>query len=153
MGGLKVSSPCFDEGGLVPVEHTGYGADVSPALVLDGLDEGAVSLVVMLDDEDHPIRGYSHWVLWNVPARASIPGSVPAGKRVESLGGAVQGRGYGRNRYRGPKPPFNWSHRYRFTVYALDCLLDLPPTARKRDVLTAMDGHVLQRASLTCRYR
>ena len=65
----------------------------------------------------------------------------------------MQGRGYGKNRYRGPKPPFHWSHRYRYHVYVLDCLLDLPSTAGKRDLLSAMEGHILQQGVLTGHYR
>ncbi|MDR1769826.1 MAG: hypothetical protein LBS02_04210 [Hungatella sp.] len=61
--------------------------------------------------------------------------------------------GYGRNNYRGPKPPFNWPHLYQFNVYALDCLLDLPGKSRKRDVLAAMQGHILQEGCLVGRFR
>ncbi|QNM05163.1 hypothetical protein [Qiania dongpingensis] len=32
---LTVTSPCFENGGLIPIEHTGYGADRSPELLLD----------------------------------------------------------------------------------------------------------------------
>ncbi|HBG11507.1 MAG TPA: YbhB/YbcL family Raf kinase inhibitor-like protein, partial [Clostridium sp.] len=50
-------------------------------------------------------------------------------------------------------PPFNWSHLYQFNVYALDCLLDLPSKSRKRDLLAAMQGHILQEGSLVGRFR
>ena len=150
---LRVTSPAFADGGLIPVEHTGFGADRSPELRLEGLCAGALSLAVILDDMGHPIPAYNHWMIWNLPPRPVIPGGIPQGERVEALGGAVQGRGYGRNRYRGPKPPFHWSHLYHFNVYALDCVLDLPPTARKKDLLAAMEGHILQHALLTGHYR
>ena len=150
---LRVTSPAFADGGLIPVEHTGFGADRSPEFRLEGLCAGALSLAVILDDMGHPIPAYNHWTIWNLPPRPVIPGGVPQGERVEVLGGAVQGRGYGRNRYRGPKPPFHWSHLYHFNVYALDCVLDLPPTARKKDLLAAMEGQILQNALLTGHYR
>ena len=150
---LRVTSPAFADGGLIPVEHTGFGADRSPELRLEGLYAGALSLAVILDDMGHPIPAYNHWTIWNLPPRPVIPGGIPQGERVEALGEAVQGRGYGRNRYRGPKPPFHWSHLYHFNVYALDCVLDLPPTARKKDLLAAMEGHILQNALLTGHYR
>lgn len=150
---LRVSSPCFEEGGLIPVRHTGHGEDVSPKLVLEGLSAEAVTLAVTLDDMGHPIPAYNHWVIWNIPATAVLPEDIPHGETVESLGGAVQGRGYGKHGYRGPKPPFRWSHSYHFSVFALDCRLDLPPAARKKDLLAAMRGHVLQTAVLTGHYR
>lgn len=151
MGKLLVTSPAFADRGLIPVEYTGHGDDRSPELRLEGLSERAVSIAILLDDMDHPIPAYSHWVIWNLPPTAVIPGGIPPGERAP--GGAVQGIGYGKHRYRGPKPPFHWSHLYHYNIYVLDCLLDLPATARKRDVLNAMEGHVLQLAVLTGHYR
>lgn len=65
----------------------------------------------------------------------------------------MQGRAYGRNRYKGPKPPLRWIHTYVFTVYALDCRLNLSPTCRKPDLLAAMEGHILQRATLSGQFQ
>lgn len=150
---LIISSPCFKDGGLIPVEYTGHGIDKSPELILENLSRDAVSVAIIMNDMGHPIPAYNHWVIWNIPAMPEIPGSIPYGKHLEFLGNAVQGLGYGKHKYRGPKPPFHWSHIYHFNVYALDCFLDLPDTARKRDVLTAMRGHVLQQGVLTGHYR
>ena len=150
---LTLTSPDFAEGGLIPIVCTGHGADRSPAFCLAGLRPDAVSLAFLLDDLDHPVPAYNHWVAWNFPPSAVFPGGIPAGEQVTALGGAVQGCGYGKHRYRGPKPPFHWSHRYRFQVFALDRMLTLPASARKRDLLAAMEGHVLQQAELTGHYR
>lgn len=150
---LIVSSPSFKDKGFIPLEHTGYGADSSPRLVLDGLSESAVSIAIIMNDMGHPIPAYNHWVIWNIPAASVIPGAIPHGGRIETLGGAMQGIGYGRHRYRGPKPPFRWSHVYHFNVYALDCFLDLPVTTRKKGLLEAMQGHILQQALLEGHYR
>ncbi|WP_343210308.1 YbhB/YbcL family Raf kinase inhibitor-like protein [Anaerolentibacter hominis] len=153
MDKLVVSSPCFEDGGLIPLCHTGHGEDRSPELVLTGLSREAVSIAIIMNDMGHPIPAYNHWIIWNIPAAAVIPGNIPHGKCVPSLGGAVQGIGYGRNRYRGPKPPFRWSHVYHYKVYVLDCLLDLDAGKRKKDLLSAMQGHILQQGVLTGHYR
>lgn len=150
---LTVSSPCFKDGGLIPVKYTGHGEDISPALVLDGLSEKAVCITIIMNDMGHPIPAYNHWIIWNIPAISLIPENIPQGERVDSLGGAMQGCGYGKRRYRGPKPPFKWSHIYHFNVFALDCCLDLPNTSRKKDLLEAMQGHILQQGVLTGHYR
>ena len=128
---LTISSPSFPDGALIPVIHTGYGADQSPELVLHGLCEEAVSLAVILNDMDHPIPAYNHWVIWNLPVMSIIPGNIPRGAQVPSLSGAIQGIGYGRHAYRGPKPP----------------------TARKKHLLAAMEQHILQQAVLRGHYR
>ena len=65
------------------------------------------------------------------------------------MNGAVQGVAYGLHRYAGPKPPRGMRHSYRFTVYALDCALDLPGGARKKRFLRAAEGHILQRGSVS----
>lgn len=45
--------------------------------------------------------------------------------------------------YHGPCPPIG-RHRYFFRLFALDCVLpDLGPTARRRELEQAMEGHVL----------
>jgi Raf kinase inhibitor-like YbhB/YbcL family protein len=57
--------------------------------------------------------------------------------------------------YDGPCPPFNDSivHHYRFTVYALDVeRVPLEGKLTHARVLDAIDGHVLDRASLAGKY-
>ena len=150
---LTVTSPAFENEGLIPVQYTGYGEDVSPELRLSPISAEAKSIAIIMDDMGHPIPAFNHWVIWNIPVMETIPRNVAHGESVKTLGGAMQGRGYGKNRYRGPKPPFNWSHRYQYNVYVLDCLLDLPSSARKRNLLTAMQGHIVQQGCLVGKYR
>jgi Raf kinase inhibitor-like YbhB/YbcL family protein len=57
--------------------------------------------------------------------------------------------------YDGPCPPWNDErlHHYAFTVYALDTeRLDLPESFTGHDVVEAIEGHVLDRASITGSY-
>ena len=153
MNELIVTSLAFEHESLIPIEYTGYGADISPELCLHNIDERAKYIAVIMDDMGHPIPAYNHWVIWNIPVMQVIPSNILHGKTVASLPGAIQGRGYGKHRYRGPKPPFKWSHRYQFNIYTLDCMLDLPAISRKRGLLRAMDGHILQQSILVGHYR
>ena len=148
-----MKTPAFEQNGLIPEQYTGYGADISPELHISNADERAKSIAIIMDDMGHPIPSYNHWVIWNIPVMQTIPSNIPPGNVVDSLSGAIQGIGYGKHRYRGPKPPFNWSHKYQFNVYTLDCTLALPHTARKKNLLNAMDGHILQHAVLIGYYR
>jgi hypothetical protein len=45
--------------------------------------------------------------------------------------------------YGGPCPPPGKPHRYRFHLYALDTILDVPSGASKNAILSAMKGHVV----------
>lgn len=146
---LTVTSAAFSDNGLIPVNHTGRGDDLSPDFKLADLEEAAVSIAIIMDDLDVPwIGNYNHWVIWNIPAADFIPPAISLGETVDTLGGAVQGIGYGKNRYRGPNPPFG-THRYMFHIFTLDTMLELDASAGKKELLNAMDGHILQYGSIT----
>ena len=142
--------PGLEDGGRFPRDLTGRGKDLSPEIILENLSPEAKTLAVTLEDLSHPIKGFTHWVMWDYPARESIPGRLPKRERLEC--GAVQGMAYGMHRYAGPKPPPFARHDYRLTVYALDCALGLGANARKRQFLKAAEGHILQSGGLTASY-
>lgn len=151
---LIVSSPAFAEGGWIPVEHSARGCDFSPALQISGIDEKAVSLAIKMDDASHPLfPNYNHWLIWNLPVQATIPAAIPTGKDIPELPGAVQGMAYGKNRYKGPKPPLKSTHTYTFTVYALDCMISLSEKSKASDLDRAMQGHILQTGTLSGKFR
>lgn len=146
---MTVTSNAFKNGDRIPVKYTGEGEDISPDLILSSVSPDAKSIAVIVDDLDVPFGPFNHWIIWNIPVTGHIPEGIPAGAVVYKLGGAIQGIGYGRNRYRGPKPPKNSSHRYKFQVYVLDTKLDLDSNSHKVDLVKKMDGHVLQYGTLT----
>lgn len=153
---LTITSPSFTDGGKIPKRHTGFGDDISPKLNIANLSENAAALAVMMNDLDIPmIKEYNHWVIWNIPRTEIIPENIEKAAIVASLGGAVQGEAYGKNRYRGPKQPFfiHSMHRYVFRVFALDTRLDLPSTSDGAALLKAMDGHILQTGQITGTYK
>lgn len=151
---LSVTSPAFEAGGFMPDRFSGYGEDISPELRIDNIDGNAVSLAITLCDLSHPIfPGYCHWVAWNIKPASVIPEGLPAGACVEEPIKIEQGMAYGKHRYKGPRPPFNWNHKYLFTVYALDDMLSLSGDTDKKGLMKAIKGHVLQTGSLLGRYQ
>ena len=107
-----------------------------------------------MDDLDHPIEpGFNHWLAWNVIPVERIPGNLPQGAMIDTPIHMEQGIGYGKHYYRGPKPPFNWNHRYKFTIYALDTKLHLDASSRKKDLLEAIAGHVIAEGELIGKYQ
>ena len=142
---LHVICPAFGKSGQVPKRHTGFGEDISPQFSIGGLRDEVKTLAIMMDDLDVPFLGeLNHWLIWNLPPEDTIRENIPYG--AECPNGARQGLAYGKHRYRGPKqPPFiRKAHRYRFCVYGLECVLELPATSRKKDLMQAMSGHILQ---------
>lgn len=148
---LVFSIQGMEDGGRFPVENTGRGANQSPALTLANLSPDAQTLLITLEDWSHPIKRFTHWVIWNIPAAASIPGAIPAGRTPSMLHGAVQGVAYGFHRYAGPKPPRGKRHQYVLTVYALDTALALGASSTKRRVLRQASGHMIQQGQI-CGY-
>lgn len=132
-------------------EHTGRGEDISPEFAIKGLSPNAKTLIITLEDMSHPIKRFTHWIIWNIPAAEVIPKAIPRGKTVPGLKNAAQGVAYGFHRYAGPKPPRGKTHRYCFTVYALDGFLDLKPYSSKRKVLNAAGDRIIQKGEV-CGY-
>lgn len=125
---------------------------------------------------DMPRVDFCHWAMVDVPTTVSelatgecCKGVTPKGKQnPPGPEGARQGLNdytsfmagdpdmagnyFG---YDGPCPPWNDErlHHYVFTVYALDTeRLDLPDPFTGHDVVEALEGHVLDGASLTGSY-
>ena len=152
MKNLTFTCPGLTAGGAFPLPLTGRGQDLSPEILLHDLSPEAQTLSVTLEDLSHPIKNFTHWLLWNFPAAERIPGGLPPGKILPGYGDARQGIGYGLHRYAGPKPPRGQSHTYRLTVYALNCALPLSPPATKRRFLRHAQSHILQMGSLTTHF-
>lgn len=148
MGTLMLKSSAFEEGGWIPEKYTARGADISPAFEISNIASNAKSIAITLDDASHPIfPNYNHWVIWNIAIQSVIPEAIAHGEYVDALG-ATQGIAYGRNKYKGPKPPLKSLHTYVFTIYILDCTIDLKANSRKQDFMNHAAGHILQQATL-----
>jgi Raf kinase inhibitor-like YbhB/YbcL family protein len=145
--GFHLTSPAFDEGGTIPRRFACDGEDVSPALEWTGVPDGAAALVLILDDPD--ARGFVHWIVLDMAATASR--GLPEGVST-SPNAPPQGQNdFGRIGYGGPCPP-NGTHRYVFSLHALDAPLNLAGSPGHSDVRAAMEGHVLAEAQLAARY-
>ena len=58
---------------------------------------------------------------------------------------------FGEVGYGGPAPP-DKRHTYVFKLYALDSWLDLPKGSTKSELEKAMEGHIIEQATLTGTY-
>ncbi len=144
---MRLFSPDFTPGGMIPPPFTCDGANTNPELDIADVPRQAVSLVLIMDDPDAPGGTWNHWLLWNIdPATAKIAeDSVPAG--------AVQGRSdFGSAKYLGPSPP-KGIHRYFFRLLALDTKLNLPPDSDRAALDQSIRGHVISTAELMGRYQ
>lgn len=153
---LRLTSSAFSEGGEIPSIHTCDGPDLSPALNWSLLPDSTRSLVLIVDDPDAPDPRapkmvWVHWVLYNIPPAT---GGLAEAMDTEDLPpGTLEGLNDWRETgYRGPCPPTG-KHRYFFKLYCLDVILPDLETPTKKELQSAMEGHVIAETSLMGRYQ
>jgi len=149
---IEVRSSAFEDGDAIPTRYTCDGLDASPPLSWGSVPDETQSLALIAEDPDAPRGTFVHWVIYNLPPDTRrLPEDIPNQPTLPS--GAVQGvNGAGGVGYMGPCPP-SGTHRYSFNVYALDTGLDLGGSARKGDLMRAMEGHVIIEGRLMGTYQ
>ncbi len=143
---FKLSSPAFEDSGLIPRKYTCQGENISPELNWSDAPANAKSFALIVDDPDAPGGTFTHWVLFDIPAdqKQLAEGAGPIG--VSGSNGLSQPG------YMGPCPP-SGLHRYYFRLYALDVpSLNLKEGAARGEAETAMKGHVIGAAEMMGRY-
>ncbi len=145
---MIIKSPAFENNGMIPRKYTCDGHDVNPPLVIEDIPDNAKSLVLIVDDPDAPRRVWDHWVVWNIKSNIRfIPeNSVPVG--------AVQGRNsFGNIEYNGPCPPYRSLHRYRFKLYAINTMLNVPRGSSKMLIEKVISRYIIDKTLLIGLYK
>jgi Raf kinase inhibitor-like YbhB/YbcL family protein len=144
---FTLTSSAFQAAGSIPRKFSCDGENVSPALSWSGAPDDTASFVMIVDDPD--ANGFIHWIVFNMTGSqtGALPEAVSASHDAPPQGT----NSFGRIGYGGPCPP-SGTHRYRFTLYALDDMLDVANAARADRIRSAMEGHVLDEAVLDASY-
>jgi Raf kinase inhibitor-like YbhB/YbcL family protein len=150
---LTLTSSGFTEGQPIPRKYSCDAENVSPPLKWSSVPQGTQSIALIADDPDAPAGTWVHWVIYNLPSTTTdLPEGLPATESV--LSSALQGTNdFRRVGYGGPCPPRGNPHRYFFKLYALDTVLNLKAGATKKDLLGAMEGHILAQGQLMGTYK
>jgi len=135
---MRLTSSDFDDQGVIAARHGKKFDNLKPQLSCSDVPPDAGSLALSMVDT-HPIaRGYVHWLVDGIPP---VDGAFVSG------GGLPTGREL--KPYAGPFPP-SGTHRYEFTLYALDRFAPTAPlNTSLPDFLQMMNSHVLATATLT----
>jgi len=149
---MRLTSDAFSDGCEIPRECGYKNGNRRPPLTISGVPSEAKSLVIVMDDPDAMEavgKVWVHWIIWNIsPACTGISADEPI------LEGIQEGMtDFGEVGYGGPAPP-DKRHTYVFKLYALDCkeLTCADGKATKADVEKAMEGHILDQATLKGTY-
>jgi Raf kinase inhibitor-like YbhB/YbcL family protein len=138
---MILTSDSFTHNGAIPAEFSCTAQNNSPQLTIADVPGNTTSLVLIMDDRD---AGVAHWLVWKIPNSTTefLLNSLPVGTR--------EGANYaGSSQYEGPCPPPGETHRYDFTLYAMDNEINLSAGSTMLELETAMIGHILAQTTLT----
>lgn len=141
---MELTSPSFHHDGPLPARYTCDGEGLSPTLDWRGAPVATKGFALTCVDPDAPSGNFVHWLVHGIaPNVTSIAeGRVPDGAdQVENDGGSASWT---------PACPPNGSHRYVFTLYALD--KDHLGHVTKDQFITKAEEHALDKATLIGTY-
>jgi Raf kinase inhibitor-like YbhB/YbcL family protein len=143
---MKLTS-IFKNNEFIPPRYTCDGENINPWLVIEEIPPNTVSLALIMHDPDAPMPGgFTHWVAWNLsPNLKKIEENSFPKKGIQGENGAKL------KKYIGPCPP-SGTHRYFFTLYALNTLLRNEPTFNKEQLEKEIQGKIIERAELVGLY-
>ena len=143
---MKLESKEFNNNKSIPREFTCDGSGSAPELLVSHVPAGSKTLALIADDPDAPSGIFTHWIAWNIPVSAqNIDGKNLPKEMVQGMNSS------GFAGWTPPCPP-SGTHHYKFTIYALDTEINIPPSADKDSLLANMQGHVIGKAMLTGLY-
>jgi hypothetical protein len=140
---MTVSSGAFEQG-VMPQRYTCASLRaLSPPLGWAGWPSGTKSIGLVVDDSSAPITPYVYWIVFDInPATSEIQGGqLPPGAR--------QARNSADRAAYQPPCPGSHGHTYRFTVYALNSVLNLPDGASLESAWRAIAAATIGRGRLT----
>lgn len=143
-GTFPLRSAAFADHGLIPVQYSRDGGNISPPLEWSDVPSDTVELALLCTDPDAPSGTFTHWAVAGIPATATGfgEGELPAG--------VVVGRNdFGQLGWGGPRPPIGDSpHRYFFRLFALTQGLNLAEGFPPAELRPAVERHRIAVATL-----
>jgi len=150
MSEFSISSEDFKEGEEIP-KNCGYKhGNREPEISIRGIPDGTKRIAIIMDDPDAMGAVGKVWVHWLMYRRNDTDRELNL--FANKLGKLVKGKNdFGEIGYGGPAPP-DKRHTYIFKAYALDTELDLKEGYSKQELEDAMEGHIIEQATLTGTY-
>ena len=147
--GFAVSSPAFRDGEPLDPCFTADEEDaVAPPLEWTAPPAGTQELALVVEDPDAPTpEPFCHWLVWGLPPQQ---GKLLEGETPPRVGK----NSFQNSEWLLPDPPTGHGpHDYVFQLFALDLPLALMPGAGRKELLAAMEGHVVAAAVVTATYQ
>jgi Raf kinase inhibitor-like YbhB/YbcL family protein len=150
---IVLDSPAFAHGRALPERFTADGEGISPPLRWSNPPDATRSMILIVEDADSPTPApLVHVIATGIPITKA---GLFEGELHVHEGGPV----IGKNSYMKPAwlppdpPPGHGTHRYAFQLFALDYGPKLGDHPGRREVLRALEDHVLARGQLIGTYK
>jgi len=142
---MKLKSEDFVDNSSIPSEFTCDGRNVSPQLSWEDVPEETKSFALSVTDTDAPGGTWIHWLVYDISKalRKIERASLPEGAREVV-------NDFGKRPYGGPCPP-SGTHRYFFTIYAIDT--EHLEGLNKRNFLDIVEKHIIEKAVIKGLYK
>ena len=145
---MKLKSKDFVGNSSIPSEFTCDGRNVSPQLSWEDVPDGTKSFALSVTDPDAPGGTWIHWLVYDISKDvrridARARGSLPEGAEEVV-------NDFGKRSYGGPCPP-SGTHRYFFTIYALDT--ERLEGLSKRNFFDRVEQHTIEKAEIMGLYK
>jgi Raf kinase inhibitor-like YbhB/YbcL family protein len=147
---MLLTSPSFENGGMIPSKFTCDGGEINPELQIQNIPPGTQSLALIVEDPDAPTPGgFVHWLVWNIDP------SLPYIKEESVPPGAIEGTNSANEiGYMAPCPPAgHGAHQYHFGLYALDAVLTLSHSTTVRELRAEIERHLIDHTELIGSYQ
>ena len=147
-GLLTLKSPAFSSQGLIPINYSCAGDNVSPPLSWHGVaPAGTQSWAIVMRDLDVKPTPWIHWSVTGIglQTRPTASGQLPKGSMTNQSSNGTAG-------FVGACPPPGKTHHYEFTVFALSKPVNLSSSIKAPDALQAIKDASVASVSLTGRF-
>jgi len=143
---MKVDCPGLaDANSFIKDEYSYNFSNYSPEIVWDDAPSSAKSFAVYVHDPDAPVGNWIHWIVINIPASVK---KLEKNQKITPPVTEVE-NDFRIKRYGGPCPP-SGTHKYYFTVYALD--VEKLGNVDRKNFLSEIKKHELANASFMAKY-
>ena len=145
---LKLSSPVFKDGDLLPKIYTCEGENRIPPLKISGVPKETKSLLLIMSHSKPNNPKFVHWTLWNIPPQTIEISENLARKLPQGI------NDFQKIGYVGPCPQ-DKEEKYTFELWALDKEISSTATAdwTAGHLLVNSLGHVLAKTALETSYQ
>lgn len=139
---MKITSSAFGNNWRIPSRYTCDDLVFNPPLSFSEVPANTKSLALVVNDTNAPAGLFVHWILFNIDPKINEikENSVPENAILGNTSTGIAG-------YVGICPPAGETHRYRFSLYALDTILNLK-SPDISELNEGMSGHIIEQADL-----